>query len=273
MGMNRAVGEWAVLFPWFVAAGHFSGLLRLRGRQWVVVVGIALLNSALFFVFFGATMNAREGSYAKSGSMQSIQATSRLIAPGSEAPETASPSPILVAINGFSSYLTQGYYAVALALEEPFLPMWGVGHSAFLTRQAVRLTGDKSLLERSYPVRIEQRGWMATVYWATIYTWLASDVGFLGVIVVVFLIGYLFARVWVDLLGGRNPLAVALVGQLVLMLYYFPAHNRVLQIGEGVSAFWGLLLLWWLGSSGLLERLSGWARRQRRPREESGEVA
>jgi hypothetical protein len=265
MGMNRAVGEWAVLFPWFVVAGHLSGVLRLRGRQWLVAIGVALLNSAIFFVFFSATMNAREGSYAKLGSMQDIQASSRLIEGGPPAgvgvAPGAAPAPAVVAINGFSAYLTQGYYAVGLALEEPFVPMWGVGHSVFLTRQAVRLTGDTSILERPYPVRIEKRGWHSSVYWATIYPWLASDVGFLGVIVVVFLIGRLFARVWIDLLGGQNPFAVALFGQLVLMLYYFPAHNRVLQIGEGVAAFWGLLLLWWLGRHGLFERPSKWWRR------------
>jgi hypothetical protein len=279
MGMNRAVGEWAVLFPWFVAAGHLSGVLRLSGRQWLVATGVALLNSVIFFVFFGATMNTREGSYAKQSSMQDIQAQSRLIAadpvPDVEvSPEVATvptPAPAVVAINGFSAYLTQGYYAVGLALEEPFVPMWGVGHSAFLTRQVVRLTGDTSILERPYPVRIEKRGWHSSVYWATIYPWLASDVGFLGVIVVVFFIGRLFARVWIDLLGGQNPFAVALFGQLVLMLYYFPAHNRVLQIGEGVAAFWGLLLLWWLGRHGLFERPSQrWRRRGGDPRQDPG---
>jgi hypothetical protein len=276
MGTNKALGEWAMLFPWFLAAGHLSGVLRLRGRQWAVVVALVVLSFALFFVFFGATMNARGGSYARSGTMQDLQASSRLIdppaaetLPPSEAagpadeatPTAAPPEAARVAVNGLAAYLTQGYYAVDLSLQEPFVPMWGVGHSVFLTRQAVRVTGDASLFERPYPVRIEERGWHSTIYWASIYPWIASDVGFVGVVVVVFLVGRLLALVWIDVLGGENPLAVALFGQMVLMLYYFPAHNRVLQTGEGVVAFWGLLLLWWLPRRRLGERARRWWRR------------
>ena len=54
------------------------------------------------------------------------------------------------------------------------------------------------------------------------------------------------ARVWVDVLGGRNPYAVALLGQFLLMLYYFPAHNKNMQSGEGVLAFAVLLGAWLL---------------------------
>ena len=83
-------------------------------------------------------------------------------------------------------------------------------------------------------------------YWATVYPWIASDVTFPGTVVVVALIGWMTARVWVDVLGGRNPYAVALLGQFLLMLYYFPAHNKNMQSGEGVAAFAVLLGAWLL---------------------------
>jgi hypothetical protein len=63
-------------------------------------------------------------------------------------------------------------------------------------------------------------------------------------VLVVGLIGALLGRVWIDALGGRNPIAVALLGQLLIMLYYFPAHNKVMHSGEGVVAFLTLLLAW-----------------------------
>lgn len=150
----------------------------------------------------------------------------------------------LVAADGLAAYLSQGYYAVYLSLGEPFVPMYGVGNSVFLQRQVARLLDDDTILTRPYPVRIEARGWDAYGYWATIYPWIASDVGFHGTILVVFLIGLAFGTVWIDVLSGDNPWAVAFFGQMLFLLYYFPAHNKVMHSGEGVVAFWTLLGLW-----------------------------
>ena len=57
-------------------------------------------------------------------------------------------------------------------------------------------------------------------------------------------IGWLSGLVWMDVLGGRNPYAVALLGQVLVILYYVPAHNKMMQTGEGLLAFTGLLAAW-----------------------------
>ena len=321
MGTNRGVGEWATLFPWFVCAGHVSGVLPLDRRSGTAAAIIGVANFAVLFLFFGATMYTREGAAARAGRLASIGAVSEIVAarpqpnppaaqapapvkqapapvkqapapvkqaptpvkqaptPAKQAPTPAKQvpapaeqrptpaerrqgpqesaikpaivNPALVTVAGLTSYFTQGYYAVYLSLDEPFVPMWGIGHSLFLQRQAARLTGNSAILERSYPERIEAKGWNAARSWATIYPWIASDVGFPGTVVVVFLIGYLLGSVWVDALGGKNPWAVALLGQILLMLYFFPANNRCLSTGEGVVAFGVLLPLWWLSRRGV----------------------
>ncbi len=115
----------------------------------------------------------------------------------------------------------------------------------FLTRQAARILDDDSLLYLSFPDRVQQQtGWNAYRLWATIYPWIASDVSFVGVLVVVFLIGRLFAQSWLDSLMLRNPFAVAIFAQFIIMLFYFNANNQCLQDGEGISTFWVLLVLW-----------------------------
>ena len=164
------------------------------------------------------------------------------------APRVTAPSGSRSGLQGLAAYFSQGYFAVYLSLAEPFVPCYGVGNSVFLQRQMARLTGNQRFLECSYPVRIEKRGWSASVYWATIYPWIASDVTFPGTAAIVFLIGWLSARVWLDVLGGQNPFAVVLLAPILLMLYYFPAHNRMLQTGEGVVAVPALLLAWLLTS-------------------------
>jgi hypothetical protein len=93
-------------------------------------------------------------------------------------------------------------------------------------------------------MRIEDEGWDAFGEWSTIYPWIASDVSFPGTIVVVFLIGRLFALCWLDTLEGENPFAVGMFAQFIIMLSYFNANNQCLSGGEGLSGFVVLLILW-----------------------------
>jgi hypothetical protein len=153
---------------------------------------------------------------------------------------------------GATSYVTQGYYALYLSLNKPFVPMFGVGNSMFLTQQAVRVTGNHDIAQMSYPSRIEQDGWDALGRWSSIYPWIASDVSFPGTIVIVFLIGRLFATAWFDALSGRNPFAFGMVAQFVTMLFYFPANNQTSQFGEGFTAFWVILIVWLLTRNGAI---------------------
>jgi hypothetical protein len=145
---------------------------------------------------------------------------------------------------GLSFYVTHGYYALYLSLDKPFVPMFGVGHSIFLTQQAVRVTGNEQIGKLSYPKRIEEDGWDALGLWSSIYPWIASDVSFPGTIVVVFLIGRLFALAWFDALSGRNPFAYGMLAQFAVMFFYFPANNQTSQFGEGFTAFWAILIAW-----------------------------
>ncbi len=270
MGANAGAAHWMALFPWFVLAGHLSGVQKLTARGWVCAIAVQALSVLLFVGLFTASMNQRTGSFAKYGRLPGVGAElvtrpapvpadaqhapslSRPAAPvgagglAGDGPQAPSPSrsAARVGADGLAGYLTQGYYAVYLSLQEPFVPGYGVGNSVFLQRQAARLLGQPDILKRPYPERIQARGWNAYGYWASIYPWIASDVTFPGVVLVMLLIGWLTGRVWVDVLGGGNPFAVALLGQLLILLYYIPAHNKVMHAGEGVLAFWTLLLLW-----------------------------
>ena len=253
MGANAGPGHWLGLFPWFVLAAHFSGRLSMN-RKTLIAAGVVLAMSAvLLAVLFTGTMLQRRGSYTSIGYIPGMNAYLGTAPPPRPTPGSAQPgsphaghSAAKIGFDGLAAYLTQGYFAVYLSLQEPFVPCYGVGNSLFLQRQVARLSGNDQILKCPYPVRIEGRGFYAMRYWQTVYPWIASDVTFPGTVVVVALIGWMTARVWVDVLGGRNPYAVALLGQFLLMLYYFPAHNKNMQSGEGVAAFAVLLGAWLL---------------------------
>jgi hypothetical protein len=59
-----------------------------------------------------------------------------------------------------------------------------------------------------------------------------------------FLIGRLFALVWLDAVFCRNPCAVCLLALVLTMLFYVPANNQVLAFPGAAIPFWALLILW-----------------------------
>ena len=266
MGANAGVVHWGITIPWFVLAAHLAGVQRLGRRTWLAAGAVVIALVVLGAVFFTATMRYRPGSHAYLGYVEFMGAYLGDKAPDTayvkaklQSPEAAGRSTFRVGLDGLAFYLSHGYYAVHLSLHQPFVACYGVGNSMFLQRQAARLTGNRRILWCPYPARLGLDGWYVMSVWTTIYPWIASDVSFPGTLLVMGLIGWLSASVWVDVLGGRNPIAVAVLGQLLILLYYVPAHNKIMQTGEGVFAFGVLLIAWLLtrGPSPLLPRGRG----------------
>jgi hypothetical protein len=240
MGTNKAIADTVLLVPCLVFAAYCAGKMKLSRKKVLRIAMASLLALLLFLAYFGSAVSSREGSPVTSGyflhAHTRVDEDNFLIRNLPPAPATA--------LIGLDIYLTQGYYALSLSLQEPFVPMYGVGNSMFLYRQAARVTGNAWISERPYPVRIEKYGWDAEGLWSSIYPWIASDVSFPGTILVVFLIGRLFAQSWLDTLRGDNPFAVVMFSMFVIVLFYFPANNQMLQSGETLAAFWCTLLLW-----------------------------
>lgn len=240
IGTNKGVADITLLFPWLVVLGVLSGVLQWKWTRKVVIITFCVFAFAFFLWFFSTTQSDRHGAPARYGtlSMMRIPADYHNFMLRNLPPETH------IGVLGLVSYLSQGYYALYLSLDKPFVPMFGLGNSMFLYRQVVKLTGWNEFADMPYPVRIQEEGWDAYGLWSSIYPWIASDVSFPGTILVVFLIGRLLALSWLDSLRGANPFAVAMFAQFVIMMYYFPANNQCLQSGESLTAFLGIFLLW-----------------------------
>lgn len=240
MGTNKAIADTVLLIPWMVWAGHLSTVSRVTKRLGLLFAVVMLAGFCGFLLFFAKTAASRAGSIAVAGNLPTTGAyvdTDNVLT--RNLPESTA-----VGVYGLAHYLSSGYYAVYLSLKVPFVPTYGVGNSMFLYRQAARILGNKSILRKPYPMRIEQYGWDAYGLWSSIYPWLASDVSFPGVILLVFFVGRLFAMSWLDTLSGANPLAVVVFAQFVIMLFYFPANNQLMQSGGDFTGFWVTLVVW-----------------------------
>lgn len=143
----------------------------------------------------------------------------------------------------FDSYLTQGYYATSIALSEPFTPMFGVGNSMFLIANLDSML-DINLLEYSYQKKLEKYGIDRFVNWHSFYTWVANDISFIGVIFIMFLLGYYFASLYKSILKFNNPIAICLFIMCVQLIFYIPANNQIFAQPISFMAFVFLTIFW-----------------------------
>ncbi|WP_060678265.1 hypothetical protein [Virgibacillus halodenitrificans] len=142
-----------------------------------------------------------------------------------------------------SSYITQGYYGLSLSMKEDFSWTYGVGSSIFVMKNIESLF-DVDIESKTYPFKTIKYGWDPYIKWSSIYSWLGSDITFLGVFVFITIIGYLFGLAINDLVNNRNFLAVPSLCQLSILIFYIPANNQVMQSGEAFFGFFMTITIW-----------------------------
>lgn len=153
------------------------------------------------------------------------------------------PEEVKTGIIQLSSYITQGYYGLSLAMKEDFTWTYGVGSSIFIMKNVESLF-DINIEERTYPFKTIKYGWDPLISWSSIYPWLASDLTFLGVFIFIAFVGYLLGLALKDIINNRNFLAIPSLSQLILLIFYIPANNQMMQSGEAFFAFFITLFLW-----------------------------
>jgi hypothetical protein len=142
-----------------------------------------------------------------------------------------------------TSYLTQGYYAFSMSLDLDYYPMLGVGNSMFLMENFNEIF-DLNLYEKTYQNRMSVFGWHPFVNWHSFYVWVANDVHYIGVILVMFLIGYLLGSVYKNVILYDDPIALVLLCLTTIMIIYIPANNQLLSYPTTFMAFWITLIYW-----------------------------
>lgn len=150
-----------------------------------------------------------------------------------------------------STYLCQGYYALSMALNLPFTSTYGIGFSNFLMANAKEMF-NIDVYSRTYLIKLEEIGWSSTVNWHTMYLWFANDVSFIGVVGVMFIIGYVFAKIWLSFIETDNPIALCILTLFGTMFLYMSANNQIFNFPTTCVAFFGLIFIW--GITKIFER-------------------
>jgi len=240
IGTNKGIADAIILLPCFILVRRFHERHYPNVRDRFQVVILFVLGMSLFIPFFGMNIAGRYGMV----STPDFDFQAKIGVDNEHPLLRYLPEALQDGTRSLSAYITEGYYGLSLALDKPFVPCYGWGNSYFLIGLLEHYQGRYTALRRTYPGRIEDEGWAADLKWDTIYPWIASDVGFPGTILVVFLIGRLLALAWIDSIGAGNLLAVVLLSHLIIMISYFPCNNQVLQNAETWPTFWVTLGLW-----------------------------
>lgn len=144
----------------------------------------------------------------------------------------------------FTGYLVQGYNGLALAFELPFRTTFGAGHSSFIMYNVQSFLG-VDLFTRTYQFRIQEHfGWHSLSNWHTAYLWFANDVSFIGVLVVMFIIGFIFASTWKSFLFDGNPFSYLLVILFAMFFLYISANNQMFSHFQTLIPFLYYMIRW-----------------------------
>jgi hypothetical protein len=132
-------------------------------------------------------------------------------------------------------YLVQGYYGFSLILNLDHHWTYGFGNSFFLQRQFLLITGiDVNPL--TFQHRISSV-WDESAQWHSFYGQFANDFGLIGLIALMFALGYFLAKTWMFALYKNSFYAAALVPIYMLMFVFFPANNQVFSYIDTLSYF------------------------------------
>lgn len=146
------------------------------------------------------------------------------------------------AFYGLTEYVTQGYYGMSLSLDEPFTSTYGIGNSAFLRSNFKTLFGI-DVTSRTYQAKISDQ-WDADMKWHSFYSYMANDISFYGVILLMFVIGAFLAVSWKDAIWGKNLISQCLLPLFIIMFLYMPANNQIFSVMQSCCAFLELTFFW-----------------------------
>lgn len=179
-------------------------------------LGFIATGAILFLVAFGARKMSRNPTLLE------------LCAPGSD---SCIPQPGLwdYIVVSFASYSSHSYEGLARALNTEWGFGGGLAHSPALGGFFESLFGP-----RTVPVvtdQLEQYGWHATYYWSTGLTWLANDVPWVLIPLVVALQGIILALSWRRALRYGDWLSLGVFSYSWLSLFFMMQNLQLALSG------------------------------------------
>lgn len=158
-----------------------------------------------------------------------------------------------LSVTFFISYLSQGYYGLSLAFQQPFVWTYMVGNSYSLTLLLNKFIGIPVNIQDSYPYRVAMDTTWGASKWSTAFVWFAGDFTFVGTLFVFGLVAYFYAKLWQEAYYDKYPSSIILFCFLTYGLLMIPANNQLLlSPGNCLTLILVLLARWYVSFSRFL---------------------
>lgn len=143
----------------------------------------------------------------------------------------------------FSSYLSQGYYGLGLALETDWIWTRMTGFSYSVSIIASRFLG----FEWQWPNTLVNQVGLETGWgdskWHTVFPYFATDFTWPGTVLLFGYFAYVYARCWLAAIRYQNPFAILMFALMTMGMFFMPANNQLLHTP---GALFTLVLTSWL---------------------------
>lgn len=243
IGTNKGIVDiFLILLSIYILQKNSKAIQKRRSYNNLILFFVVTIFLSLGLYFFSNTISSRIGD-----SMLIVQSLAN-----NTQIDTDSlilkifPDYLKITLIYITLYLTQGYQGLSLTFNEPFVPMFGIGNSNFLIEN-IQEVFNTNIFRNTYQYRIQHSGWDAQVNWHSIYSWLANDLSYIGVIILMFFIGKYIAIIYFRSIKYKDPLFIVLFSLIVIMIFYFPINNQIAAMPNTFMAFWFLNILWLLG--------------------------
>lgn len=141
------------------------------------------------------------------------------------------------------AYLTSGFVGLSHCLQLPFVWTWGLGSSYTLSVIAEQWFGYNAYAD-TYLYRMEaETGRPGLSAWNTIFPWLASDLTFVGAVLVFIPVGIIYGIAWREVRDYQNPVSLLMVATITIGLVFVPANN---QLFSGIDALVASSIMIWV---------------------------
>ncbi|MEQ9763812.1 hypothetical protein ABPS01_03940 [Streptococcus sp. ZJ151] len=194
---------------------HFSkGNFKISKKQ----KSLIFISLTLVVVLFNYNVSSRITKLGASTSVAFIDGNNILF--------KIFPENFKLAIVLITSYLSQGYNGMNIALDYEWKPTFFLGNSMFIIGKLSEFGNE--IYQKTYMFRANSV-WSATQTWHTAYTWFANDVSFLGVGIIMFGLGFIICQVYKDILETYNVISILIFPLLLIMILFLPMNNTILS--------------------------------------------
>lgn len=140
-------------------------------------------------------------------------------------------------------YLSNGYHGLSLALYLPFDSCFGLGHLKTVQYYLEKLAGFFGDIP-SYENKLIDLGWPVGLRWETAFAQFASDFSFIGTIFLMFAMGWLLCKLWVEVVAGGNFITVLLFSFYCVQFFFITSWWYAGLTGGYFITFYVPLFCW-----------------------------